>query len=344
MAIKKTAAGRWLVDVEPVKGRRFRKTFDTKAECLRFEAHIKAQAYSPDWSPKKRDNRRLSDLILEWYALHGCNLRDGARRFLKLNYLAGALRNPVARNFSASVFADYRVKRLDSGISGKTLNNELGYLRAVYNELRALSVIDYANPLECLKPLQLQEQALSYLDAGQVKELLSVIQSGCDNPHVYPITLICLATGCRWSEAEKLPAKNLHKNQIVFEGTKSTKVRAVPVSSELVQLIRSHWKQYGHFTGSLSAFRRALQRCTFKLPAGQSSHVLRHTFASQFVQGGGNILVLQKILGHSTVQVTMRYAHLAPDHLADALRLNPLASFDTFATLPANKRKTPENV
>lgn len=39
---------------------------------------------------------------------------------------------------------------------------------------------------------------------------------------------------------------------------------------------------------------------------------------------GGNILTLQKILGHSTVLMTMRYAHLAPDHLQEAVALNPM--------------------
>ncbi len=85
-------------------------------------------------------------------------------------------------------------------------------------------------------------------------------------------------------------------------------------------------------------------RCSFQLPAGQASHVLRHTFASHFVQGGGNILILQKILGHSSLAMTMRYSHLAPEHLADALRLNPLASFDTLATPNRKNKKTLENV
>ena len=62
----------------------------------------------------------------------------------------------------------------------------------------------------------------------------------------------------------------------------------------------------------------------FNLPKGQASHVLRHTFASYFIMNGGNILTLQKILGHSTVVMTMRYAHLAPDHLKDAIEYNPL--------------------
>nr|WP_268807007.1 tyrosine-type recombinase/integrase [Halopseudomonas aestusnigri] len=73
----------------------------------------------------------------------------------------------------------------------------------------------------------------------------------------------------------------------------------------------------------MTSFRRALARTTIKLPKGQAAHVLRHTFASHFMQNGGNILTLQKILGHSTVVVTMRYAHLAPEHLQDAVRLGP---------------------
>jgi integrase len=44
-------------------------------------------------------------------------------------------------------------------------------------------------------------------------------------------------------------------------------------------------------------------------------HLLRHTFASHFVMSGGNILALQKILGHSDVKMTMIYAHLAPEYL-----------------------------
>ena len=62
------------------------------------------------------------------------------------------------------------------------------------------------------------------------------------------------------------------------------------------------------------------------------THVLRHTFASHFMMNGGNILALQKILGHSSLTMAMRYAHLAPDHLQEATALNPLAMLDeTFA-------------
>lgn len=42
------------------------------------------------------------------------------------------------------------------------------------------------------------------------------------------------------------------------------------------------------------------------------------------MMGGGDILGLQRILGHSSITMTMRYAHLSPDHLESALRLSPL--------------------
>ncbi|MGL5224250.1 MAG: tyrosine-type recombinase/integrase [Aeromonas sp.] len=80
------------------------------------------------------------------------------------------------------------------------------------------------------------------------------------------------------------------------------------------------------FPPCYDAFEYAAGNSGVTLREGQLSHVLRHTFASHFMMNGGNILVLQRILGHSSITMTMRYAHFAPDHLDDAVRLNPLAN------------------
>ena len=89
--------------------------------------------------------------------------------------------------------------------------------------------------------------------------LLGAILYGCDNPHVEPITLICLATGARWSEAEGLVPARLRIAAVTFSKTKFSKVRTVPIDPALEQLIRNHWKRCGQFTtGSINAFRRAL--------------------------------------------------------------------------------------
>ncbi len=105
---------------------------------------------------------------------------------------------------------------------------------------------------------------------------------------------------------------------IHFTDTKSGKNRTIPISPELEREIQDN-ESDPLFGWSLSAFRRALDKTSISLPKGQASHVLRHTFASHFMINGGNIMTLQKILGHSSITMTMRYSHLAPDHLQETL-------------------------
>lgn len=54
-------------------------------------------------------------------------------------------------------------------------------------------------------------------------------------------------------------------------------------------------------------------------PLARGFHALRHTFASQFIMQGGNILTLQKLLGHADLRMTLIYSHLAPDFLSQEL-------------------------
>jgi integrase len=333
MSIEKLQDGRWFVDIEPIKGKRFRRKFKTKAEALRFESVCRSKTIvEVDWSPKKKDSRKLSEIITTWFDLHGNNLRDGKSRLAKLMALAKQLGDPVAVKLEPQTYSQYRRARLEAGLAQKTMNNELGYLKGVYNELKSLDVIDYENPIKSVKPLSIRERELSFLSLAQIDELLESIRLNSTNPHVEPIVLICLATGARWSEAQSVKPASIQKNIITFATTKNGKVRAVPVADSLVNQLKGHWAKYGAFTGSLSSFRRALTRTSIQLPKGQAAHALRHTFASHFVMNGGNILTLQKILGHSTVVMTMRYAHLSPDHLQDAIKLNPLRDFDTSST------------
>ncbi|MCY1354816.1 Tyrosine recombinase XerC [compost metagenome] len=335
MAIVQLPDGRWRVDVEPIKGRRFRKTLKTKGEAQRFEATCRSQCIeTPTWNPKPKDRRRVSELVQLWFDLHGHSLRDGKRRLSKLEQLAKRLGDPVARLLDPSAYSTVRRKRLDAGVSPKTMNNELGYVRAVFNELRDLGQIDFENPLVGVKPLKLQERELSWLTNAQIAELLEAIRNGCENPHTELVTLLCLATGARWSEAEKLMPNRLQGNIVTYAGTKSGKVRSVPIPAELADRLRKHWRTEGQFTSCITSFRRALERTTIQLPQGQASHALRHSFASHFMMNGGNILTLQRILGHSTLAMTMRYAHLSPDHLADAVRFGPLGCENICCSAP----------
>lgn len=276
MSIKKDGE-KWLVDVyaNGRAGKRIRKRVDTKLEAARYEKHILAQiSQSKDWSPSKPDSRKLSELINTWFKLSGVHLKDGERRKAKLNHLTIALGDPVAKSLKANHFVAYRSVRISAGISPKTMNNELGYLNSLFNGLKNIGEIDYMNPLEGVKMIKLDERELSWLTTEQIKTLLETMDKFSLNPHVKLITKISLATGARWGEAEGLALDKLQNGKLTFTKTKSGKNRSIPVSPELYAEINRHLKEYGGFSNSINAFRRALRSAKIDLPKGQAAHVL----------------------------------------------------------------------
>lgn len=335
--IERLEDGRWLVDVEPVKGRRFRRKFKTKGEAMRFESTCRTKCIeTPDWSPRPTDKRRLSDLVERWAILHAHTLADGDARRRLLDELVKSLGNPVAVKLSGNDYAEYRAKALAGGANPKTLNNRLGYLRSVFNVLHQLGEIDYPNPLARVRALRLQEKELAYLTDAQVATLFQVIHQRCKTPHVAMVAAICLATGCRWGEAQALTPERVRSGLVTFVNTKGKRVRSVPIDSLLEQRILQHFQEHGPFSNCINSFNKTLAASGLPVPPGQASHVLRHTFASRFVMNGGNILTLQRILGHTSLTMTMRYAHLAPEHLQDAIRFGPVKNFrHFFDTWPA---------
>ena len=331
MATKPTETG-WQVDIQPGGrgSKRYRKTFKTKAEAIAWERHMQAKVQAdPEWQPAKKDIRRLSDLVELWFKFHGSGLRSGEGTKRRLVAMSEAMLNPRADEFTAETFADYRRKRIDAGITQNNMNREHAYLRAMFNELERLGYWKKANPLEHLRAFKIQENELSYLTKEQIKGLLDALSSS-RNPHVTLIAKICLQTGARWGEAEGLRVSQVKGCKIQFARTKSGKVRAVPISQTLAKEIEQHALEHGNgariFSSALSAFREGIERAKIELPDGQMSHALRHSFASHFMMNGGNILVLQRVLGHSDLRMTMRYAHLSPDHLDEVLTLHPMAN------------------
>lgn len=121
---------------------------------------------------------------------------------------------------------------------------------------------------------------------------------------------------------EGIVRKAVQNCRMSYTATNGRKNRTVPISKELYESLPND-KKGRLFSDFYGAFRSALERTGIELPAGQLIHVLRHTFASHFMMNDGNILVLQRVLGHTDIKMTMRYAHFAPDHLEDAVRLNP---------------------
>lgn len=331
MAITKSKSG-WLVDVQPGGrgSKRHRKTFRTQNEAKAWETWIKAQINSnAAWMPEKRDTRKLLKLAELWYDNHGKELRAAEDTYKRIKAVIVAMRNPIASDFTVATFTKYRASRLEEGVTLNTVNREHAYLRAMFNELTRLGYWKKENPLKDLRQFKVQENELSYLNSEQIPVLLDELRAS-SNVHAYLVAKICLSTGARWSESEGLTLTQVRNGLIQFARTKSGKTRAVPITGDLEQAIRTHRKTHKRgntlFDYCTGAFKEAIERAEIELPPGQLTHVLRHTFASHFMINGGNILTLQRILGHQDLKTTMRYAHLAPNHLEAAKTLNPISA------------------
>ncbi len=329
--LKRTDSG-WLVDIQP-GGRgqkRVRKTFKTKTEALAWENWARTQKnQAPEWQPQRRDSRRLSELLQQWYEARGQELRSGGDTNERLTAAIQAMGDPIAAEFTAEEFTTYRAQRIAAGVSPSTMNREHAYLRAVFNELRRLDLWKRENPLAKMRQIAVQETELTYLTSDQIFSMLKNLRNAL-NPHVFLVSRICLSIGARWSEAENLRMPQVRHARITLARTKNNKTRSIPIDPALQDEIERHAQQQPEqangaiFGPCYSAFRDGIKRAGIILPPGQLTHVLRHTFASHFMMNGGNILALQRILGHQDLKTTMRYAHLAPEHLESARTLNPL--------------------
>lgn len=332
MTVRKQENGTWLADIRPngSTGKRYRKQFNTKADALRWEAWIKSKkTKTKDWEPEAIDNRRLSDLIKRWFDTHGQNLKKGENYFALLSAGCKAMKNPLARELTAGHFSTYRNERLASGAAASSLNLERTLLGAVFNTLESLGEWTHGNPIRKAKRLKESAPKTRFLTLEEIDELLTALKTK-RRSHAYYIALICLATGARWSEAESLTLDQVTETHITFWNTKNGQNRSVPITRELYDTIP---KREGKlFKDGLEAFTIVSKELSFNFPPGQLTHILRHSFASHFAMAGGNLIALQKILGHSSLNITMRYAHLSPDYIDSARTLNPLAKLDTFRT------------
>lgn len=128
------------------------------------------------------------------------------------------------------------------------------------------------------------------------------------DPHGFTCRL-ALATGMRWAELTRAQAADVDRQGflVVHHRTKNARLRRVPLPPELLAEVRQRVGCLVPFEEvSKGSFSRVIRRRTGIARFGP--HRMRHTFASQWVERGGNLAVLQLILGHSSIAVTERYA------------------------------------
>lgn len=161
--------------------------------------------------------------------------------------------------------------------------------------------------------------------------------------HLTPAVLLSANTGLRRGELLKLRWECIDFNRqlLTVEGghAKNRQTRHIPLNEEAISLLR-RWREqandsphvFGVSTGFKSAWGQVLE-C-----AGITSfrwHDLRHHFASRLVQLGVPLNTVRDLLGHSSVAMSLRYAHLAPDQRREAVaKLNEKPIFALTMRLP----------
>lgn len=321
MSIKSISGG-YLVDIRPQgrDGKRIRKRFKTKAEAQQFERWTIATEHNKEWVDRPADKRPLSELIELWWRYHGQTLKAGEAVKRKLHNIDAALHHPLAREVSRALFSEYRAQRLQAGRQPKTVNRDQEMLGSVFSVLIELGHYHHDHPLKEMKKVKLVERSMGYLTQGEIAHILALLTG--DN---LKVTKLCLATGARWSEAASLRREDVLNGRVTYINTKNGRNRTVPISAVLLADITAGIARGPLFHDlDYRLVRETIKQVAPDLPAGQAVHVFRHTFASHYMMSGGNILALQKILGHHSIQQTMTYAHFAPDYLSDAVRFNPL--------------------
>ncbi|MEZ5592523.1 MAG: site-specific integrase [Gammaproteobacteria bacterium] len=154
--------------------------------------------------------------------------------------------------------------------------------------------------------------------------------------YLKPLVLLLMNTGLRRGEAFNLTWDRVDFKlaQLTVTGTvaKSGQTRHVPLNSEALAVLRDWWAVTSEVGGALvfpnvngeplgtikTAWKNLLRHAqieNFRL------HDLRHHFASRLVMAGVDLNTVRELLGHADIQMTLRYAHLAPEHKAKAVAL-----------------------
>lgn len=351
-----TSSSCWMVDITydhpNGKVERIRKTAPgtTKREAEAYERQIlgalikgEYQTYTP--APL------YSDFYANWFESY-CKVHLKAsthddHRTAGTRYLVPTFGHLRLDEITTKLIADEMAKYKE-GRKARSVNNMFAILRQQLNIAVKWELITKAPKFIWLK---VPEDAFDFLDYDEADRLVE------HAPEDFRcMILTALRTGMRVGEIMALSWDDvdfikdvIHVKHSTARGkmycTKNNKSRYIPMSSTLREALWSH-RLVSKLKGDLvfsntrgelmqhgSNFKPLKRACRAAGLRQISWHTLRHTFASHMVMLGVPLRIVQDLLGHSTINMTLRYSHLSPDSKSASVAL--LDSRETFGTTKA---------
>jgi integrase len=271
-------------------------------------------------------NMYFSQLAEEYLAYAKENKKSWKRDETSLKHLKPFFENRRLAEITARMIEKYKSKRTSDGVSPATINRELSCMKHMYN-LAIVWEMARENPAARVKLFRERNKRMEFLIPEEIERLLKEVSE-----HARPVVITALKTGMRLGEILGLTWNDvdLVKNEIILDETKSGASRRIPISGELKHTLLGlesrksgghvFLNKYGKRMKSVrNQFESALKRAGIKRKI--TFHDLRHTFASQLVMKGVDLVTVKELLGHKTIQMTMRYAHLTSEHKKRAVYL-----------------------
>lgn len=276
---------------------------------------------------KKKAKVKFETQVGQYLIYAKANKRSWDRDQKSLKNLSRCFAGKYLYEITSYDIENYKMER-SKVVSPATVNRELACLKHMLNKAVEWQMLE-VNPAKNVKLLRENNQRLRYLTRQEIERLY---ESSPD--HLKPIILTALLTGMRKGEILSLKWEDIDFDQgvIFVRDSKNGEMREIPINDQLMLTLKGEKfkspyvfaKEDGkHRISIRTAFKKAVKRAKIK---DFRFHDLRHTFASHLVMSGVDLMTVKELLGHKTINMTLRYAHLSSDHKRHAV--NSLRFFD----------------
>jgi integrase len=222
-------------------------------------------------------------------------------------------------------YASDKVKRLP--LKPATVNRTSACLKHMFTKALDWEMVseDVVKRVRKLKRISGSGERLRYLSLEECQRLLAA----CDK-QLKTIVTLAIHTGCRRGEILGLTWNrvDLKHGFILLDETKSGKRREIPINAAVRDALQGVVRRLDIpyvFWNPETERKRSSIREAFTTACRKAKitdfhfHDLRHTFASQLIMNGVDITTVSRLLGHANLTMTLRYSHLAPNHLKNAV-------------------------